>query len=147
MQKEILGIPQGRIVYTDLDRLPEPLFSAQLGLVGRPDYIVQIHGKYIPVEVKSAKARKPCRNHVLQLGAYCLLIEQTYGQPVPFGVLVYDGGRQFTIPFVDILREQVIKTLEQMRIQLASKLVTRNHDAPAKCKRCPFRKFCNQKIL
>ncbi len=140
------GIPQGKITYTDLNKPAEPLFSAGLGLVGKPDYIVEISNKYIPVEVKSGKARRPYGNHILQLATYCLLIEETHNQTVPFGILTYSGGQQFEIPFVAVLGEEVIKTLNEMRMQLASKSVKRNHDVSARCKSCPFRKFCNQRI-
>jgi len=146
-EKEKFSIPQGKITYTDLNRPTEPLFSAGLGLVGKPDYIVEINNKYIPVEVKSGKARRPYGNHVLQLATYCLLIEEIYNQTVPFGILIYSGGQQFTIPFVAVLKEEVMKTLDEMRMQLASKSVERNHNVSAKCKFCPFRRFCNQKIV
>lgn len=145
-EKEKLGIPQGKITYTDLNKPAKSLFSAGLGLVGKPDYIVEISSKYIPVEAKSGKAHRPYGNHVLQLATYCLLIEEIYKQTVPFGILTYSGGQQFKIPFAAVLREEVIKTLSEMRMQLASKSAKRNHDVPAKCKFCPFRKFCNQRI-
>jgi CRISPR-associated exonuclease Cas4 len=146
-EKEKFGILQGKITYTDLNKPAKPLFSSGLGLVGKPDYIVETNNKYIPVEVKSGKVRRPYRNHVLQLATYCLLIEEIYNQPVPFGILTYSGGQQFKIPFVAVLREEVIKTLNEMRMQLASKSVKRNHDVSARCKFCPFRKFCNQRIV
>lgn len=145
-EKEKIGIPQGKITYTDLNKPAKSLFSARLGLVGRPDYIVEIGSKHIPVEVKSGKARRPYRNHVLQLATYCLLLEEVYNQTVPFGILTYSGGQQFKIPFVAVLREEVIKTLNEMRMQLASKSAERNHDVAARCKFCSFRKFCNQRI-
>jgi len=145
-EKEKFGIPQGKITYTNLNKPAKPLFSAGLGLVGKPDYIVEISNKYIPVEVKSGKARRPYRNHVLQLAAYCLLIEEIYNQAVPFGVLTYSGEQQFRIPFTAMLREDIAKTLSEMRTQLASKSAKRNHDVPARCKFCSFRKFCNQQI-
>jgi len=145
-EKEKFGIPQGKITYTDLNKPAGSLFSAGLGLVGKPDYIVETSGKYIPVEAKSGKARRPYRNHVLQLATYCLLIEEIYNQTVPFGILTYSSGQQFRIPFVAVLREEVIKTLNEMRMQLASKSAKRNHDVPARCKFCAFRNFCNQRI-
>ena len=145
-EREEYGIPEGRITYTDLNKPAKPLFSANLGLVGKPDYIVERNGKYIPVEVKSGKARSPYRNHMLQLATYCLLIEEIYNQTVPFGVLTYSDGQQFKIPFGIELREEITKTLKEMRMQLASKSVNRNHTTPARCKFCSLRKFCNQRL-
>lgn len=98
--KDEYGIPDGNILYTDLNRPAKPLFSKRYRITGKPDYIV-LDDKLnvpIPVEVKSGYADKPYWNHVLQLAAYCLLIEETYGKPVPYGLIVYGDGSQHRIP-------------------------------------------------
>ncbi|MCJ7655027.1 MAG: CRISPR-associated protein Cas4 [Dehalococcoidia bacterium] len=146
MRKEY-GIPEGRIVYTDLDKPAEPLFSEQLRLTGKPDFIVNFKGQYVPVEVKTGVTDSPYRNHVLQLAAYCLLVEEKYNQVIPFGVLVYGGGRQFRIPFEAYLRRQVITILEEMRTNLAAGTIQRNHNLIAKCQYCSMRVHCNQRIF
>ncbi len=141
------GIPEGRIVYTDLDKPAEPLFSEQLRLTGKPDFIVNFKRQYIPVEVKTGVTDSPYRNHVLQLAAYCLLVEEKYNQVIPFGVLVYGGGRQFKIPFEAFLKRQVITVMEEMRTKLASGTLQRNHNLIAKCQHCSMRVHCNQSIV
>jgi len=140
------GIPEGRIVYTDLDKPAEPLFSEQLRLTGKPDFIVNFKGQYIPVEVKTSVTDSPYKNHVLQLAAYCLLVEEKYNQIVPFGVLVYGGERQFRIRFEAYLRRQVITLLEDMRTKFAAGAIQRNHNVIAKCQYCSLRIHCSQKI-
>jgi len=145
MRKEY-GIPEGRIIYTDLDKPAEPLFSEQLRLTGKPDFIVNFKGQYIPVEVKTGITDSPYRNHVLQLAAYCLLVEEKYNQVIPFGVLVYAGGRQFRIPFESYLRRQVTTILEEMRTKLAAGQIQRNHNLIAKCQHCSMGVHCNLKI-
>jgi len=141
------GIPEGRIVYTDLDKPAEPLFSEQLRLTGKPDYVVKYKGQYIPVEAKKGMTDRPYRNHMLQLAAYCLLVEEKYGQAIPFGVLVYGGLRQFRIPFDAYLRSQVITIMEEMRTKLASGTIQRNHNLVAKCQYCSMKVHCNQRIV
>ena len=77
------GLPAGEVVYSDTgmwQEVREPLRSRRYGLVGRPDYLVQVTEKgrqvTVPVEVKSRKQpARPLDGHVLQLGAYCLLVE------------------------------------------------------------------------
>ena len=52
------GLPAGRVVYADTGAWARPekaLFSKTLGLTGKPDYLVQHKGRYIPVEVKSGQ--------------------------------------------------------------------------------------------
>jgi len=146
MRKEY-GIPEGRIVYTDLDKPAEPLFSEPLRLTGKPDFIVNFKGQYIPVEVKTGVTDSPYRNHVLQLAAYCLLVEEKYNEIIPFGVLVYGGGRQFRIPFEAFLKRQVITIMEEMRTKLASGMIQRNHTLIAKCQYCSMRVHCSQSIV
>jgi CRISPR-associated exonuclease Cas4 len=146
MTRRQYGIPEGRITYTDLNKPAEPIFSEELRLTGKPDYIVNVKGQYIPVEVKTSVTDRPYRNHVMQLATYCLLLEEKYNQAVPFGVLVYGDGRQFKIPFEAHLKGQVTTTLEEMRVKLATGSIERNHNVIAKCQYCSLRIHCSQRI-
>lgn len=80
------GIPSGIVVYSDLDRPGKALFSKRYGIAGKPDYIIKdgASNAHIPVEIKSGQAYKPYRNHVLQLAAYCLLVEENYNNKSNF---------------------------------------------------------------
>ena len=77
---EQTGLPQGRVIYADTgawSRCEQPLFSRRYLLTGRPDYLVDDRRAKIPVEVKSTPSPpSPYRSHVLQLAAYCLLVEE-----------------------------------------------------------------------
>ena len=56
----------------------EPLYASGANLAGKPDYLVRRWRYVLPVEVKSGPApAEPYRSHVLQLAAYCLLVEET----------------------------------------------------------------------
>ncbi len=82
------GIPGGRVVYSDTRawrECPDPLYAPSVNLRGKPDYLVQKLRYVIPVEIKSGPAPdEPYRSHVLQLAAYCLLVEQEYEQRPPY---------------------------------------------------------------
>ena len=108
------GIPKGNITYTDLDKPAKPLFSAKHKLVGKPDYIVKRKEGHIPVEVKSSSVEIPYKSHIMQLAAYCLLVEDVYNAKVPYGIIVY-GDRQFKIPYSNILKTRLIITIDEMR--------------------------------
>jgi CRISPR-associated protein Cas4 len=146
MRKEY-GIPEGRIIYTDLDKPAEPLFSEQLRLTGKPDFIINYKGQYIPVEVKTGITDIPYRNHVMQLAVYCLLVGEKYNEVTPFGVLVYGGGRQFRIPFNAYLKSRLLTTMEEMRTKLTSGTIQRKHNLVAKCQYCSMRVHCRQRIV
>ncbi|NYT01548.1 MAG: CRISPR-associated protein Cas4 [Methanosarcinales archaeon] len=141
------GIPRGQVVYSDLDRPGKALFSRQWQLSGKPDYIVRgKDGTLIPVEVKSSRAREPHPGHVMQLAAYSLLIEESYGLKVPFGMLVYADGVQHRVDFDGSTRERLLSTLREMRECLLEGGAARNHGSRRKCGGCRARHSCGQAL-
>ncbi len=80
-QRRQAGLPGGRVIYTDTrawGAVEKPLFNNELGLTGKPDYLVEKDGKLIPVEVKTGRApNAPYDSHIFQLAAYCLLVDKT----------------------------------------------------------------------
>jgi CRISPR-associated exonuclease Cas4 len=147
--REESGLPAGRLIYADraqTDWYPpaKPLYSAQYGLVGKPDYLVRTEEGIIPVEVKSAPAPDiPYLGHLLQLAAYCLLVEETSGQTPAHGLLKY-ADALYEIDFTAELRVELFDTLANMRRARLARNVPRNHDQPNKCARCGFRHGCDE---
>ncbi len=136
------GIPKGEVIYSDLEKPAKPLFSRRFGIAGKPDYIIRDGtSALIPVELKSGHSSKPHRNHVMQLAAYCLLIEETYAKPVPYGLIVYGDGKQHRIKFDDALRSDLISTVEDMRRCWSEGNPVR-HSFKGKCSSCSLRKDC-----
>jgi CRISPR-associated exonuclease Cas4 len=140
------GIPRGKVIYTDLNRPARPLFSRKFLIAGKPDYIVKDEqtNALIPVEVKSGNAKKPHWGHVLQLAAYCLLIEEAYSIRVPYGLLVYADGKQHQIKFDDALRSKVISMADEMRRCLKKSGVTKGNRFERRCLSCSVRGDCSQ---
>ncbi|MCZ7570435.1 MAG: Dna2/Cas4 domain-containing protein [Ardenticatenaceae bacterium] len=143
------GLPAGRVVYSDTADWrapPGPLRSERFGLVGKPDYLVARGDTLIPVEVKPARrARQPYESDVLQLAAYCLLVEVTTGRPPPAGLIVY-AGQQWEIPYTDSLRTTLLTTLDAIRAGRRANDVPRSHTIPARCQACGFRAGCGQAL-
>lgn len=144
--RKAYGIPIGKVIYTDLDRPARPLFSRKFLIAGKPDYIVKDKQAdvLIPVEVKSGNARKPHRGHVLQLAAYCLLVEETYSVEVPYGILVYADGEQHLVKFDSALRSDVISMADAMRRCLRQGGVTKGNRFEGRCLSCSVRDCCSQ---
>ena len=73
------GVPWRRIASSDTiawQRSDAPLIGRRSGLVGAPDYVVRVGRRLVPVEVKHGRrAQKPYASDIMQLAAYCLLIE------------------------------------------------------------------------
>jgi CRISPR-associated exonuclease Cas4 len=149
------GMPAGRLVYSDTRRwqaVAEPLYASSANLTGRPDYLVRRWNRTIPVEVKStAPPAEPYRSHVLQLAAYCLLVEETYGQRPPYGLLHYTGGdgaeQTFAVRYTRALGEELLGTMEWMREDWQEKRAERDHDDPARCRSCSYAEYCDQRLV
>jgi CRISPR-associated exonuclease Cas4 len=143
------GLPEGRVTYVDTgawDRCEHPLFSNQHSLTGRPDYLVQHRRGLIPVEVKSGAApARPYQAHILQLAAYCLLVEEQEQRAPPFGILTYDD-RAFEVDYTPALRAALLETLDALRHDMRARDVDRNHEESMRCRGCGFRYTCDQRL-
>jgi len=67
-QRKASGLPGGRVVAADTGawrKLERPLYDPETGLTGRPDYILERNGVWVPVEVKSGWAPPEPRHHHL----------------------------------------------------------------------------------
>ena len=145
------GLPAGKVVYRDMgERRPEleTIYSPSLGLAGHPDYLVQEDdGSIVPVEVKSSYApNEPYDGHVLQLAAYCLLVEEAYGIRPSHGILQYQDSA-FTVDFTYELEADLLELLDVMRGNATAEAVYRDHDDPARCAHCGFISYCNDSLI
>ena len=149
-QRREAGLPGGRVIYTDTrawDKVEKPLFSNELGLTGKPDYLVEQNGKLIPVEVKTGRVPDaPYDLHIFQLAVYCLLVEKTYGKRPPYGIIHY-SNRNFAVDYTAQLESALLDHLADMRRDELRKDVPRSHEDAARCRRCGFRKVCDQSLV
>lgn len=144
------GVPGGRIIYSDVKMwgqpLEKPLFDGSIGLVGKPDYLVELAGEVIPVEVKSCRAPDaPYDSHIFQLAAYCLLVEKVY-QNRPSHGLIHYPGRTFSIDFTPALEEQTLALIRGMHKQERQSNIPRSHQSAPRCLSCGYKSHCDQKL-
>lgn len=147
------GLPEGAIIYSDTGKrrdLVEPLRSRRLKLAGKPDYLLERteRGKrmVIPVEVKSARApAAPHAGHALQVGAYCLLVEETMGVTPVYGLVRY-ADATLPVRFDAGLRAQVLEAMAGVRADRRAATVARSHEAPERCVRCGYRSACGEEL-
>ena len=146
------GLPEGRLVYADTGRWSEvarPYFSQRYRLTGKPDYLVDTEEGLVPVEVKHTAAPPGGRayeSHIMQLAAYCLLIEEAYGQRTTHGLIRYDDAT-IQIDYTPALRQHLLDLLDQMRADRKLRDVKRSHDAPARCRSCGVHHACGRQSL
>jgi CRISPR-associated protein Cas4 len=119
--------------------------SHRYGLSGRPDELRRSRdGRIVPVEIKSSRppsgGGSSYPSHLVQLYVYCLLVEEKYGTPPPYGLLIYGDGVAREVPWTGEARASVLSWVEQMQ---------RPYDgvaspSPGKCHRCRHRDICDR---
>ncbi len=149
------GLPGGTVVYDDVIRTEngdwfpqrDPLYSQSLQLVGRPDYLVRERdGSLTPVEVKSSYApNEPYEGHILQLAAYCVLVEENYGLRPRYGIIQY-RNRAFAVEYTPDLEDDLLDVLAEMREDLYADELDRDHNDWQRCGRCSLRGQCVQRL-
>ncbi len=148
-QRRAAGLPGGRVIYTDTRNwgaVEKPLYDPNLGLTGKPDYLVEQGGHIIPVEVKSGRTPDaPYDSHIFQVAAYCLLVHKTMGKRPPYGVLHYPG-RDFAVDYTPELESVLLDNLVNMRRDEHRSNVGRSHEEAHRCARCGFRNVCDQRL-
>lgn len=146
------GLPQGRLVYADTGRwsaVAQPYFSQRYRLAGKPDYLVAGDDGLVPVEVKHTAAPAGGRayeSHVMQLAAYCLLVEEAHAQAPRYGLIRYTDAT-VQIDYTPALRARLLELMDELRASRGRAGVNRNHSDPARCRSCGVRHACGPAAL
>ena len=121
---------------------PVTLVSERYRLTGRPDLLRRApDGRLVPIEVKSRRAppRGPPLSHLVQVWAYCLLVEDSERAPPPYGVLRYSDGAEFRVRWDAGARAELLR----LRADVARPYDGRATPSPAKCAHCTWRAGCD----
>jgi CRISPR-associated exonuclease Cas4 len=139
-----LDLPEGELVYEDIDGLGEALVSEQVPLLGKPTYVVkQADGRLTPIEVKNTELKelKPASQHILQIAAYCLILEDYAELPPLYGIVRY-SDREFEVEYTPALRKKVIRVLEEMALCNEQQPPPLQKQKVTKCRACIFQPIC-----
>ena len=139
----------GRVVASDsvVSRPARVLRSAHHGIVGKPDYLIEEQGRIVPVELKpSRESNVPWLRDVVQLAAYCLLLEETEPRFAGYGYLRY-ANRTFRIDFTARVRAELLRTIANMRADLVAADVPPSHHDPRRCARCMLVRACGRAVV
>jgi CRISPR-associated exonuclease Cas4 len=145
---------RAKVMYSDSlsegKKKPKLFKSQKLRISGRPDAIIEVDGKAIPVELKTGKVPQgPYFSHILQLGAYGLLMEEEYGTLPPYGLIKYGPKgeeKEFKVEMDKRLMFTLAGKIGEMRLSLESGEAHRNHNRPGKCTNCSRRKNCPESL-
>ena len=125
------------------------LKSRKYNLAGRPDYLIKENDLRFPVEVKTGRRPKaPFFSHVLQIGAYCLLSEETFGTIPKYGQIRYGFENEpHNVEWEPKLKTLVVEKIEEMNDILDGRTKAhRNHKRVGKCNNCSRRKGCPERL-
>ena len=125
------------------------LKSRKYNLAGRPDYMIKENNLRIPVEVKTGRRPKaPFFSHVLQIGAYCLLSEETFRTSPSHGQIRYGFENEpHNVEWEPKLKTLVLEKIEEMNDILEGRTKAhRNHKRVGKCNNCSRRKGCPERL-
>ncbi len=140
------GLPKGQVLASDTDRPGKPLYSPRYNLTGTPDYIVRTAQGTVPVEVKPGRTdEEPHESHLLQVLAYCLLLEEETGAAPPHGLLRYSTAT-FRVDYNNDTRAHIISVLEEMQRAAEETEVHRSHDQLGRCKACAYNRVCEEAL-
>lgn len=149
-QRRAAGLPGGRVIYTDTrawGEVEKPLYDAELGLTGKPDYLVEQNNRLIPVEVKTGRTPEaPYDSHIFQVASYCYLVHKTFGKRPPYGILHYPN-RDFAIDYTPELESALLDIIADMRVNERRTSVPRSHEQEHRCRRCGFRDVCDERLI
>lgn len=133
----------GRLVAVDAGR-PATLRSERYRLRGRPDALRRLpDGRLVPVEVKSRTAPSPgpTPSHIVQVRAYCLLVEEELGVPPPYGVLRYSDG-EFRVRWDSRARSELLA----LRAEMLRPYDGRATPSRGRCVQCRWFSACDARV-
>ena len=142
------GLPSGELVSADNEEQEcLALISPRYGLKGRPDALVRTDaGAMIPIERKRSRApKRPYDGDLIQGIVYCILLEDTYGQPPPYVRIQY-ADRWLDEPYTQERKRWALQMSQRLREARRLDTCNRSHASPAKCRNCSQRPNCGQAL-
>jgi len=146
-QRSQLSLPSGDLVYEDNPEYPgQLLYSHTLQVAGKPDVLIQKGNMIIPVELKTGRTPdSPFEGHILQLVAYCHLVEQEYLVRPTHGIIRYPN-KEFTIEYSPQMEHKLNHVVSEMRAKRKLGEIHRHHKSRSKCIVCGFREVCSERL-
>ncbi len=134
IQEEISKFVRSKFKVVDSQVL---LKSERLGVVGKVDFLVEVDGKVLPLEIKYSRRMRPWWRYTLVL--YGMLLEDLIKRPVKSGFLLLKK-RILRIDFRDEDRRYVTQAIEKCR-RIMNGDVLRSFTSRS-CENCDFRSMC-----
>jgi CRISPR-associated exonuclease Cas4 len=124
------------------------LVSQEIGLAGKPDYLLDMNGSIVPVLTRNNPAPEiPHEAHIMQVVAYCLLIAEETRRRPRYGVIRYGDGRTFEVDFDEESVERLSRIMEDIDSSRHRTAVPISHHDRRRCYACCHRHRCDQSLF
>lgn len=153
LRRREMGLPHGEVFSQDHVGQPmraRPLMSRRYGIGGTPDCLIRTSDGIVPVELKRT-ARPPSGegiypNHMIQVLAYCVLVEENYREPVPYGMVLYGGNEARKVYLTEDRLAWLTGVIDELRHAGSGGERNRSHQQSGRCLGCGLREKCNQAL-
>jgi len=149
-----MGLPHGEVF--SQDHIGQPmrarlLLSRRYGIRGTPDCLIRTPDGIVPVELKQS-TRPPSGqgvypNHMVQVLAYCLLVEENYREPAPYGLVLYGGNEARKVYLTEDHLAWLTGVIGELRHARSGGERSRSHQQSGRCLGCGLRQKCNQALM
>lgn len=120
------------------------LVSAELGMRGKMDMIIELSDEVIPVEWKHSEREELMVSHRYQLAMYALLAEAKFGKPVRRCFVYFIPLKHaLEAPILDGMRRYAHRIVGELRVMLLLEQMPPPTPRRGRCRDCEFRRFCN----
>jgi len=124
--------------------LPELYVKSEtLGLKGRVDNVEIVDNNFIPVEIKTGKSPSEgvWKNHMVQIGAYMLLLSEHYGKEINYGFVDYKETERVKVVMNPFLKDEIFELRDSVNKMVESKEIPDKIEGK-KCDVCGLRDEC-----
>lgn len=119
------------------------LHSSNLQLSGLLDMVILTNEEAIPIEFKNDMFNRVNKNHLIQLAAYTLLIEERWERPVKRAFVHFIPTKQSReVAITDQLRTTLFAQLDRLRFMIEGENLPNATQCQGRCTDCEFRNFC-----
>ena len=119
--------------------------SQELELKGKIDRIEKHENKVVPIELKTGKAPRESvwESHLIQVGAYMMLLEEQFQKPVSEGIVEYLSEKiKRPVKMNPFLKDDIMKLKEKVKDLLSSNKLPDFTENKNKCRICGLREEC-----
>jgi len=118
------------------------LRSETLGLAGKVDLLIETDSACFPVDFKDTEGGVR-RNHRAQIAAYALLVEESFGKPVPEGfVYLIPTDEVVRVPVTMEERQYVHEMIAAIRRMIHAEAIPDPTPIRRRCVACEYQNYC-----